>query len=198
MKGRVMLLAFHKPYDVLSQFTREVETHRTLAEFGFGPGVYGIGRLDRDSEGLLLLSDEGVWTDRLLDPKRGHPRTYWAQVEGAVGEGALKALRAGVQLKECRARPCGARILPEAKVEGRLAERVPPVRHRASIPTTWVELTMTEGKNRQVRRMTAAAGHPTLRLVRVRIGGLDLWELGLAPGEWRRLSGEEERRVLAK
>ena len=192
-----MLLAFYKPYDVLSQFTREVETHRTLADYGFAPGVYGIGRLDRDSEGLLLLSDEGVWTDRLLNPKREHPRTYWAQVEGAMTGEAVKALREGVRMKEYRARPCEVRILGEEDPGAVLPPRVPPVRYRASIPTTWVALTLTEGKNRQVRRMTAAVGHPTLRLVRVAIGGLGLRELGLAPGEWRRLSEEEERLVMA-
>jgi len=191
-----MLLAFYKPYDVLSQFTREVESQRTLADYGFAPGVYGIGRLDRDSEGLLLLSDEAVWTDRLLNPKRGHSRTYWAQVDGAVEMEAVKALREGVRLKEYRARPCGVRVLNAVEPEGVLPERVPPVRYRASIPTTWMELTLTEGKNRQVRRMTAAVGHPTLRLVRVAIGGLGLRELGLAPGEWRRLSAAEERLVM--
>jgi 23S rRNA pseudouridine2457 synthase len=193
-----MLLAFYKPYDVLSQFTREVETHRTLADYGFAPGVYGIGRLDRDSEGLLLLSDEAVWTDRLLNPKREHPRTYWAQVEGAMTGEAVKALREGVRMKEYRARPCGVRILDEEDPGAVLPPREPPVRYRASIPTTWVELTLTEGKNRQVRRMTAAVGHPTLRLVRVRIGGLELREIGLGPGEWRRLSVEEERKVMGE
>lgn len=192
-----MLLAFYKPYDVLSQFTREVESHRTLADYGFAPGVYGIGRLDRDSEGLLLLSDEGVWTDRLLNPKRGHPRTYWAQLEGAVGEAAVKALKEGVRMKEYRARPCEVRLLEAGEAEQELPERVPPVRYRASIPTTWVALTLTEGKNRQVRRMTAAVGHPTLRLVRVAVGRLELRELGLVPGEWRKLSAAEERLVMA-
>lgn len=192
----MMLLAFYKPYDVLSQFTREVEGHRTLADYGFAPGLYGIGRLDRDSEGLLLLSDEPVWTDRLLNPKREHPRVYWAQVEGAVEGNAVDALRKGVQMKEYRARPCGVKILEAVETDGELPERVPPVRYRASIPTTWLELTLTEGKNRQVRRMTAAVGHPTLRLVRVRIGGLELRRLGLKPGEWRQLSVEEERLVL--
>ena len=126
-----MLLAFYKPYDVLSQFTREVETHRTLADYGFAPGVYGIGRLDRDSEGLLLLSDEGVWTDRLLNPKREHPRTYWAQVEGAMTGEAVKALREGVRMKEYRARPCEVRILGEEDPGAVLPPRVPPVRYRA-------------------------------------------------------------------
>lgn len=191
-----MLLAFNKPYDVLSQFTREVITHRTLADYGFPPDVYGVGRLDRDSEGLLLLSDEAAWTDRLLNPKQAHPRTYWVQVEGKVESVALQSLQKGVRLKDHQTRPCLARVLDEVDPESILPPRVPPVRFRLSLPTSWVELTLTEGKNRQVRRMTAAVGNPTLRLVRVRIGQLDLLKLGLAPGEWKRLSREEEKRVL--
>lgn len=191
-----MLLAFNKPYDVLSQFTREVITHRTLADYGFPPDVYGVGRLDRDSEGLLLLSDEAAWTDRLLNPKQAHPRTYWVQVEGKVESVALQSLQKGVRLKDHQTRPCLARVLDEVDPESILPPRVPPVRFRLNLPTSWVELTLTEGKNRQVRRMTAAVGNPTLRLVRVRIGQLDLLKLGLAPGEWKRLSREEEKRVL--
>lgn len=191
-----MLLAFNKPYDVLSQFTRELPTHRTLADYDFAPGVYGIGRLDRDSEGLLLLSDEAVWTDRLLNPKQAHPRTYWAQVEGKVESVALQSLQKGLRLKDHQTHPCLARVLDEVDPESILPPRVPPVRFRLSLPTSWIELTLTEGKNRQVRRMTAAVGNPTLRLVRVRIGQLDLLDLGLAPGEWKRLSREEEKRVL--
>jgi 23S rRNA pseudouridine2457 synthase len=191
-----MLLAFNKPYDVLSQFTREVITHHTLADYGFPPDVYGVGRLDRDSEGLLLLSDEAAWTDRLLNPKQEHPRTYWAQVEGKVESVALQSLQKGVRLKDHQSRPCLARVLDAVDPVSILPPRVPPVRFRLSLPTSWIELTLTEGKNRQVRRMTAAVGNPTLRLVRVRIGQLDLLELGLAPGEWKRLSREEEKRVL--
>ena len=192
-----MLLDFTKPFAALSQFTREVETHPTLADFGFAKGVYGIGRLDRDSEGLLLLSDDPSWTDKLLNPRRGHSRTYWAQVDGAADEAALARLRRGVRLKEFTARPCQARLLGAETVEQALWPRVPPVRYRASIPTTWIELELTEGKNRQVRRMTAAVGHPTLRLGRGAIGRLNLLELGLQPGEWRALSQGEEQLVLA-
>ncbi len=190
-----MLIAFHKPYGVLSQFTREHPSHRTLAEFGFPPEVYPIGRLDADSEGLLLLSDEARWNGILLQPKHGHPRTYHAQVEGAVDAAALAALRGGVVLKEFRTLPCGAKRL---EVEPGHPARVPPIRERKAIPTSWIALTLTEGKNRQVRRMTAAVGFPTLRLIRVRIGGLALADLGLVEGEWKRLDGSEEKRVLAR
>lgn len=183
-----MLIALHKPFDVLSQFTRECEHHRTLADLGLPAKVYPIGRLDRDSEGLLLLSDEAHWTDRLLNPKRGHWRTYHAQVEGTVTEEALAHLRQGVHLKEFTTLPAQAR-----RIEPTHADRVPPIRHRQSIPTTWIELSLTEGKNRQVRRMTAAVGFPTLRLIRVAIGGLTLQ---LPPGEWRPLSKAEEKLVL--
>lgn len=190
-----MLIAFYKPFDVLSQFTRDVPTHRTLAEFGFAPGVYPIGRLDRDSEGMLLLSDEARWTDRLLNPKRGHPRTYHAQVEGLVSEPTLAALRrGGIDLKDFRTLPCLATLLD---AEPPHPPRDPPIRYRKSIPTSWLELTLTEGKNRQVRRMTAAVGTPTLRLIRVSMGGLTLTALGLAPGEWRALTAAEVRDLLA-
>lgn len=190
-----MLLAFYKPFDVLSQFTREHPSHRTLAEFGFPPRVYPIGRLDRDSEGLLLLSDEARWNDLLLNPKHGHRRTYHAQVEGAVTEEAAKKLRAGgIDLGDFKTRRCEASILPG---EPPHPPRDPPIRHRKTIPTSWLELTLTEGKNRQVRRMTAAAGFPTLRLIRVAIGGLRLDSLALRPGEWRELSREESEALLA-
>lgn len=179
-----MLIAFHKPFDVLSQFTKELPIHRTLAEFDFPPQVYGIGRLDRDSEGLLLLSDDPRWTARLLDPQHGHERTYWAQVEGRVPEAALATLRGGVVMKDYQAQPCQARSVTELDPNERLPPRDPPIRHRQNVPTSWLELTLREGKNRQVRKMTAAVGHPTLRLVRVRIGKLRLLELDLAPGAW--------------
>ena len=188
-----MLLAFHKPFDVLSQFTQEHPSHRTLAEFGFPPEVYPIGRLDRDSEGLILLSDEARWTDRLLNPRHGHPRTYHSQVEGLISDEALAQLRRGVRLKEFTTLPCKARRLD---TEPDHAPRNPPIRYRASIPTSWIELELTEGKNRQVRRMTAAVGSPTLRLIRVRIGGLGLDRLKLPPGEWRALTRSEEQAVL--
>ncbi|MEZ5385392.1 MAG: pseudouridine synthase [Prosthecobacter sp.] len=187
-----MLLALHKPFDVLSQFTREHPSHRTLAEFGFPVGVYPVGRLDRDSEGLLLLSDEARWNDRLLNPRHAHPRTYHAQVDGEVSDEALERLRKGVDLKEFRTLPCHAR-----RLEGDPhPPRDPPIRYRKNIPTRWIELALTEGKNRQVRRMTAAVGFPTLRLVRVSIGGLKLANLRLEVGQWRELSAEERSLVL--
>lgn len=187
-----MLIALHKPFDVLSQFTREVPEHRTLADFSLPPEVYPIGRLDRDSEGLLLLSDEAHWTDRLLNPKRGHPRTYHAQVDGAVTDEALAQLRRGVRLKEFTTLPCEAR-----RIEVEHPPRVPPIRYRKEIPTSWIELTLTEGKNRQVRRMTAAVGFPTLRLIRVQIGALRMNDLALEPGQWCVLKPEQERLVLS-
>jgi 23S rRNA pseudouridine2457 synthase len=187
-----MLLAFHKPFDVLSQFTQEHPSHRTLAEFGFPPDVYAIGRLDRDSEGLLLLSDEAHWNDRLLNPRHAHPRTYHAQVDGTITDEALRKLRSGVDLKEFRSLPCKARRLDPEPVH---LPRDPAVRFRKNIPTSWLELTLTEGKNRQVRRMTAAVGFPTLRLIRVTIGTLNLPSLNLPAGNWRELTTEEQRQL---
>lgn len=173
------LIAFNKPYGVLSQFTPEAG-HPALDRFGLPPGVYPAGRLDRDSEGLLLLCDDGPLIARLLDPKRGHPRTYLVQVEGKPGPEALDRLRRGVVLKDGPTRPAEVRAIDEPAW---LWRRDPPVRFRRSIPTSWLELTLREGRNRQVRRMTAAVGLPTLRLVRVRIGQLELGDL--APGTWR-------------
>ncbi|MBI5646341.1 MAG: pseudouridine synthase [Ignavibacteriae bacterium] len=175
-----MLIAFHKPYGVLSQFTDEGTGHRTLAEFGFPPGVYPLGRLDADSEGLLLLSDEAGLNTRLLHPEHGHERTYYAQVEGTPGEDALERLRKGVIIQGRQTLPCSARLLHPVP---QIPDRLPPIRFRASIPTTWIELRLHEGKNRQVRRMTAAVGHPTLRLIRVAIGRLTLNTLEY--GTWR-------------
>lgn len=185
-----MLLAFYKPFDVLSQFTQEHPSHHTLAEFGFPPDVYPIGRLDRDSEGLLLLSDEARWNDLLLNPKHGHSRTYHAQVEGVITDEALTILRAGLDLGDFKTRRCEAARLPD---EPGHPPRDPPIRYRKTVPTSWVELTLTEGKNRQVRRMTAAIGFPTLRLIRVAIGALKLDALGQPVGRWRELDGEERR-----
>jgi len=189
-----VLIAFHKPFDVLSQFTPDHPGQRTLAEFAFGRGVYGIGRLDRDSEGLLLLSDDPAWTDRLLNPRRGHPREYHVQVEGTPTSDQLQSLARGVLVQGQRTQPATVRVLEPAPP---WPPRVPPIRVRKTVPDTWISLELTEGKNRQVRRMTAAVGLPTLRLIRVRIGRLTLAHLALSPGEWRPLSPAEEKTVLA-
>lgn len=179
-----MLIAFHKPYGVLSQFTPDQPGQRTLAEFGFPREVFPIGRLDHDSEGLLLLGNERQVVARLLEPSHGHPRTYRAQVEGIPDEAALLRLaRGGLDLRGHRTLPCQARLLDPAP---ETPPRDPPVRFRKTVPDRWIELVLTEGKNRQVRRMTAAVGHPTLRLIRVAIGALPL--AGLEPGQWRELS----------
>ncbi|TLD71647.1 pseudouridine synthase [Phragmitibacter flavus] len=188
-----MLLAFHKPFGVLSQFSKEHPSHRTLAEFGFPKNVYPIGRLDADSEGLLLLSDEASWNDRLLHPRHAHERTYHAQVEKVMTEEALASLRKGVKLPDFQTLPCKAELLAEQPAHG---PRIPPIRERKSIPTSWVALTLIEGKNRQVRRMTAAVGFPTLRLIRVSIGGLKLEALRLGPGEWKELGKPELDRIF--
>jgi 23S rRNA pseudouridine2457 synthase len=178
-------LLFYKPYDVLSQFTDE-GNRRTLKDYISIPDVYPVGRLDRDSEGLLLLTSDGRLQHRLSDPKFAHPRTYWVQVERVPTESELEPLRQGIELKDYRTRPAIAQLLP---VEPDLPPRDPPIRFRKSVPTAWIELVLTEGKNRQVRRMTAAIGFPTLRLVRVAIGSLRLEEL--KPGAWRELNPTE-------
>jgi 23S rRNA pseudouridine2457 synthase len=173
------ILLFNKPYGVLSQFTSE-HGHPGLADFIGLPGFYAAGRLDVDSEGLLILTDDGRLQDQLAHPRFGKEKTYWVQVEGEPDEAALAALRAGVDLGDFVTRPARARRMD---VPDGLWPRDPPVRFRKSIPTSWVELSITEGKNRQVRRMTAKVGLPTLRLVRWRVGD---WTLdGLAPGTWR-------------
>lgn len=175
-----MILAFNKPYGVLSQFTPEPgSAYRTLADFGFPAEVYPIGRLDADSEGLLLLSDERDLTAALLDPEHGHPRTYWVQVEGIPSREALERLHGGVEIGGYRTRPCRAWMLDP---QPELAPRIPPIRERKNIPTTWIGLELTEGKNRQVRKMTAAVGHPTLRLIRVRIGSVEVAQI--QQGAW--------------
>lgn len=185
-----MVIAFHKPYGVLCQFTPDQPGQRTLADFGFPADVYPVGRLDMDSEGLLLLSDEPGFNTRLLEPKLAHPRTYLAQVEGIPTHEALCMLeKGGILIQGYRTLPCQARLLDgEPAVE----PRVPPVRFRQSIPTAWVELRLTEGKNRQVRRMTAAAGFPTLRLIRVAIGK---FESALTSGRWEQLGPQEIGRI---
>ena len=177
-----MLIAFNKPYGVLSQFTdRSVPPRPTLATFGLPPGVYAAGRLDADSEGLLLLTDDGPLAHRLSDPRHKQPKTYWVQVEGTPTEEKLARLRAGVQLNDGPTLPAEATLLPAPT----LWPRDPPVRFRKTVPDAWIALTITEGRNRQVRRMTAAVGLPTLRLVRVAIGPHRIE--GLAPGAWRKV-----------
>jgi len=179
-------ILFNKPYNVLSQFTDEGTAHRTLKEFIPVPDVYAAGRLDRDSEGLLLLTNDGALQHRFTDPHRGHPRTYWAQVEGIPDNAAIQPLRDGLTIHDYRTLPAQARLLEN---EPSLWPRNPPIRFRKNIPVSWLELILTEGRNRQVRRMTAAVGFPTLRLVRVAIG--DLRIDGIAPGQWRELSAHE-------
>ncbi|MDD9741723.1 MAG: pseudouridine synthase [Marinovum algicola] len=177
------LILFHKPFGVLSQFTdkgTEGTTRPTLSDFVDVPRVYPAGRLDRDSEGLLLLTDDGKLQHRIAHPRAKQPKTYWVQVEGLPEPEALEALRRGVTLKDGKTRPAKARRIEAPQP---LFDRDPPVRFRKSVPDCWLELTITEGKNRQVRRMTAHVGHPTLRLIRAQIGP---WHLGgLRPGEWR-------------
>jgi len=187
-----VLIALHKPYGVLSQFTPDGSPNRTLAGFGLPPKVYPLGRLDADSEGLLLFSDEAGLNTRLLDPERGHPRTYWAQVERIPTPEALARLAGGLEIQGYRTRPCRAwKLDPQPDIP----PRDPPIRFRKSVPDCWIALELHEGKNRQVRRMTGAIGHGTLRLLRVRIGELDLGPL--KAGDWRELTTEERRRVLS-
>lgn len=177
-QGRIILL--NKPFEVLTQFTDE-KGRATLADYVDLPGVYAAGRLDYTSEGLLVLTDDGALQHRISDPKHKLPKTYWAQVEGKVDDQALEQLRAGVMLKDGMTRPAQAHALPELSEAGPWA-RVPPIRQRQHIPTSWLALTITEGRNRQVRRMTAAVGYPTLRLIRYSVGD---WTIeGLAPGQW--------------
>jgi 23S rRNA pseudouridine2457 synthase len=223
-----MLIAFNKPFGVLSQFTDDLprqgtgtaggSRNRTLAEFGFPKDVYPIGRLDADSEGLLLLSDEPQWNEKLLHPRHAHEREYWAQVERIPSPDSLKKLEKGVLIQGRKTLPCRAWILePQPDVvaasresaaifsEGESAAlsrgaampkvppRIPPIRFRKSVPDCWIGLELVEGKNRQVRRMTAAIGHPTLRLIRMRIG--NFWLGDLAPGKWQTLSASDKHRL---
>jgi pseudouridine synthase len=184
-----VLLKLWKPFGVLTKFT-DTEGRPTLADYCDVPNVYPVGRLDLDSEGLLLLTDDGALSHRLTDPKFDHPKTYWVQVERIPDAKAIAALQRGVELKDGLTKPARATLLD---AEPDLAPRDPPVRFRLTVPTAWIELIITEGRNRQVRRMTAAVGHPTLRLVRARIGGIDL--NGLTPGAWSVLTNEEERAI---
>jgi 23S rRNA pseudouridine2457 synthase len=185
-----MLIAFHKPYGVLSQFTSDGSPNRPLAEFGFPRNVYPIGRLDADSEGLLLLSDEAEWNAKLLEPRHAHEREYWVQVERIPSAESLQQLASGLIIQGRKTLPCHARF-PDPQPD--VPPRAPPIRFRKSVPDCWIILELVEGKNRQVRRMTAAIGHPTLRLLRNRIGELTLGEL--SAGEWKILSAEERRLV---
>ena len=179
-----MLIAFNKPFNVLCQFTDRSQPPRaTLAGFGLPPAVYAAGRLDYDSEGLLLLTDDGGLAHRLTDPRHKADKTYWVQVEGTVSAAQLAALRAGVQLNDGPTLPAGVEPLDAAPA---LWERVPPVRFRKTVPDAWLAITLREGRNRQVRRMTAAVGLPTLRLVRVAMGAHALGDL--QPGEWREIA----------
>lgn len=173
------VILFNKPFGVLSQFTPE-SGHPALNTFAFPPGVYAAGRLDYDSEGALLLTDNGKLIKKLLDPQFEHPRTYLAQVDGQITEEAVQRLAKGVDIKGYRTKPCKTEIAEEPAW---LWPRNPPVRFRANIPTSWVRLTLIEGKNRQVRHMTAAVGFPTLRLIRIQIGNIPLGDL--KPGEWK-------------
>ncbi|MBI4663085.1 MAG: pseudouridine synthase [Verrucomicrobia bacterium] len=187
-----MLIAFHKPFGVISQFTDDGSHRVTLAAFRFPPGVYPLGRLDADTEGLLLLSDEAPLNARLLLPEQRHTREYWAQVENVPTPGALQELANGIEIQGRRTLPCRAWVLdPQPDI----AARNPPIRYRKSVLTRWLGLELMEGKNRQVRRMTAAIGHPTLRLLRVRIGRFGLGQL--PAGSWKLLTQEEKALVFA-
>jgi 23S rRNA pseudouridine2457 synthase len=186
-------LLFHKPYGVLTQFTdvdgdsfQDAYRRPTLKDYINVPSVYAVGRLDQDSEGLLLLTNNGLVQHKLSDPKFHHPKTYWVQVEGIPTVKAIAKLEKGIIIQDYKTRPARVKLLPE-NID--ISPRHPPIRFRASIPTTWIEITLTEGKNRQVRRMTAAVGFPTLRLIRVAIAGLSIKELEV--GTWRDLTAKE-------
>lgn len=194
-QNRSVVIAFNKPYGMLSQFTPEPGARwATLASRGFPKGAYPLGRLDADSEGLLLLTDEKALNARLLSPEQGHSREYWAQVEGVPTPEALARLAAGgLSIAGHRTLPCEARLLRTEEMS--LPPRNPPIRVRKNVPDAWITLRLTEGKNRQVRRMTAAVGLPTLRLFRAAIGSLDFRALELKPGEWRVLRPSENELI---
>jgi 23S rRNA pseudouridine2457 synthase len=179
-------IIFYKPYGVLCQFTQDTPDRSTLKDYIDVPGIYSVGRLDWDSEGLLLLTNHGQLQHRLSHPQFGHERTYWVQVERVPDEFAIQKLQQGVEIQNYRTQPTKVRLLSN---EPLLPERNPPIRFRKNVPTAWLEMTLTEGKNRQVRRMTASVGFPTLRLVRVSIAHLQL--NNLQPGQWRDLTSQE-------
>lgn len=184
---KLLYILFFKPYGVVSQFSGEA---KTLKQYIPIKSIYPVGRLDRDSEGLLLLTNDGAFQHRLSHPRYAHPRTYWVQVEGIPNDQALRRLQEGVVIRKYRTRPARVHML---QGEPQLPPRDPPIRFRKSIPTAWIELTLVEGRNHQVRHMTAAVEHPTLRLVRVAIGDLGL--SNLQPGEWRELTTLELRKL---
>lgn len=179
-----MIIAFYKPYNILSQFTGDTPSE-TLGAFDLPKNVYACGRLDKDSEGLLILSDEPVIQHRLTDPKFEKEKTYWVQVEGQPTQEALALLQKGLVIQDYKTKPCRARVLNQNEWD-MIPLRHPPIRERKSIPTSWLEIVLTEGKNRQVRRMTAKIGHPTLRLIRMKAGKYSLQNLN--PGEWKEIS----------
>ena len=187
--SRPKTIVFHKPYDVLPCFT-DPEGRSTLADYIDLPGVYAAGRLDRDSEGLMILTSDGALAHCITDPTHKLPKVYWVQVERLPDEAALERLRRGVVLSGLRTRPAKVRLLVQ---EPSLSERPVPIRVRKTVPTSWLEIVLQEGMNRQVRRMTAAVGHPTLRLVRVAIGPVKLGDL--AAGHWRRITAREEHEL---
>ena len=187
-----MLIAFHKPFGVISQFTGDGSGNRTLAEFGFANNVYPLGRLDADSEGLLLLSDETNLNEELLHPSHAHPRIYWAQVERIPTADSMEKLAQGVVIQDRKTLPCRAWIL---EPQPEIPPRIPPIRVRKSVPDCWIGLELVEGKNRQVRRMTASIGHPVLRLLRVQIGKFQSGDL--KPGQWKTLNRRERDLVFA-
>lgn len=191
-------ILFNKPYGVLCQFTDNSSDNKrpVLKDYIPIPGVYPVGRLDLDSEGLLLLTDNGQLQNRLSDPKFSHPRTYYVQVERIPNEAALNKLRNGITIKNYRTRKAKVSLLPK---EPNLPPRNPPIRDRKNVPTCWLEMTLTEGKNRQVRRMTAAAGFPTLRLVRIAMGrnSQQINIEDLEPGQWRELTAKEVKTLIS-
>lgn len=188
-----MLIAFHKPYGVLSQFTADGSPNRPLSEFGFPKNIYPIGRLDADSEGLLLLSDEPEWNSQLLEPRHAHEREYWVQVERIPTPEKLRQLESGLMIQGRLTLPCYAKF---PQPQPGVPPRDPPIRFRKNVPDCWVFLQLVEGKNRQVRRMTAAIGHPTLRLLRTRIGQFTLSDL--PSGEWKILTARERKMVAGE